>query len=75
MEEWHDSFVFEVVRTKMPLNSHNWGAGIVRGEGHPIINSVWGAYIDHLKGGRKLQGKSRKTDLLKPRAEHYWRNI
>jgi len=75
MDEWHDSFVFEEVRKKMPIKSHNWGEGIVRGEGHPLINSVWGGFLDHLKGGRKTLGKSRKTDLLKPRAEQYWRNI
>lgn len=75
MDEWHDSFVFEEVRKPLKMVSHNWGAGIVRGEGHPLINSVWGGYLDHLKGGRKDEGKSRKTDLLKPRAEDYWRSI
>lgn len=75
MEEWHDSFVFEEVRKKMKLKELNWGAGLVRGEGHPLINSVWGGYLDHLKGGRKNEGKSRPTDLLRPRKEAYWSNL
>ena len=72
MDEWHDSFVFEEVRKRMKLKELNWGAGLIRGEGHPLINSVWGAYLDHLKGGRKDLGKSRPTDLLRPRKETYW---
>ena len=73
MDEWHDSFVFEEVRKSMPkLKSLNWGKGLIRGEGHPLINSVWGGYLDHLKGGRKTLGKSKPTDLLRPRQETYW---
>ena len=73
MDEWHDSFVFEEVRKSMPkLKSLNWGKGLIKGEGHPLINSAWGAYLDHLKGGRKSLGKSKPTDLLRPRKESYW---
>jgi hypothetical protein len=75
MEEWHDSFVFEMVRRKIRPVELNWSAGIIKGEGHPLINSPWGAYLDHLKGGRKALGKSKKTDLVKPRSELYWRTI
>lgn len=73
MDEWHDSFVFEEVRKSMSLKCLNWGQGIIRGEGHPLINGPWGAYLDHLKGGRKALGKSKPSDLLKPRVETYWR--
>ena len=75
MEEWHDSYVFEMVRRKILPSDLNWSAGIIRGEGHPLINSPWGAYLDHLKGGRKALGKSKRTDLVKPRSELYWRTI
>jgi len=75
MEEWHDSFVFEMVRRKIRPVELNWSAGLIKGEGHPLINSPWGAYLDHLKGGRKALGKSKKTDLIKPRSESYWRTI
>ena len=74
MAEWHDSFVFEEVRKKLQPHCLNWGQGIIRGEGHPLINSVWGAYLDHLKGGRKQLGKSKPSDLRITRTEEYWKD-
>ena len=59
----------------MKLTELNWSKGLIKGEGHPLINSVWGAYLDHLKGARKNNGKSLRTDLIKPRTESYWRSI
>lgn len=72
LTEWHDSFVFDAVRKKFPLNELNWSAGIVNGEGHPLINSDWGAYLDHLKGDRKGMGRSTLSDLKVKRTEAYW---
>jgi hypothetical protein len=51
----------------------NWSKGLVKGEGHPLINSAWGAYLDHLKGDRKDIGRSKSKDLLVARKEKYWR--
>jgi hypothetical protein len=75
LAEWHDSFVFDVVRTKFrnQLKEKNWADGIIKGEGHPLINSAWGAYLDHLKGDRKKIGRSKKDDLKIVRSEEYWR--
>lgn len=75
LEEWHDSFVFDAVRTKFRnhLNENNWSAGIVKGEGHPLINSAWGAFLDHLKGDRKTLGRSKDKDLKVKRLEAYWK--
>jgi hypothetical protein len=74
LDEWHDSFVFDVVRTKFKgqLKEYNWSQGIVKGEGHPLINSEWGAYLDHLKGDRKTLGRSKSSDLKIQRKETYW---
>ena len=72
LEEWHDSFVFDEVKRSMALIELNWSAGIIRGEGHPLINSEWGAYLDHLKGDRKTLGRSKLTDLKVQRTEAYW---
>lgn len=72
MKEWHDSFVFDVVRKSMSLVEHDWSGHLIQGEGHPLINSEWGAYLDHLKGNRKSQGRSKDKDLLVPRTEPYW---
>ena len=75
LAEWHDSFVFDVVRNKFrgQLKELNWSAGIISGEGHPLINSEWGAYLDHLKGDRKELGRSKLKDLKVKRTEAYWK--
>lgn len=72
LDEWHDSFVFDEVRRTLALIELNWSKGIVRGEGHPLINSEWGAYLDHLKGDRKTLGRSKLSDLKIIRTELYW---
>jgi len=82
LDEWHDSFVFDSIRARVPgLVEHNWSAGLgdlratktnSPGEGHPLINSAWGAYLDHLKGARKKTGRSLPTDLKVHRTEAYW---
>lgn len=78
MEEWHDSFVFEEIRKKICkkyTNSllHNISENLINGEGHPLINSDLGKYLDHLKGDRKSEGKSKKKDLIVNRTESYWK--
>lgn len=85
LDEWHDSFVFDAVRVRLPfLKQHDWAAhlqdlrphkGMSNGEGHPLINSEWGAWLDHLKGGRKKLGKSKRDDLKIPRKEAYWQQF
>lgn len=72
LDEWHDSFVFDAVRLKTKPVEHNWSAGIIKGEGHPLINCDWGAYLDHLKGDRKSTGRSLDKDLRVKRTESYW---
>jgi hypothetical protein len=83
--EWHDSYVFDAVRKKFPqLKENNWSSslkdlrpspGMSVGEGHPLINSEWGAYLDHLKGDRKQVGHSLSKDLKVARNENYWKRI
>ena len=85
LAEWHDSFVFDAVKNKIPeLNLHDWAAslqdlrpraGMSTGEGHPLINCEWGAYLDHLKGGRKNAGISKREDLKVQRTEPYWQQF
>jgi hypothetical protein len=72
-QEWHDSFIFDVVRTQIQLKEVDWSSHLITGEGHPLINSIWGAYLDHLKGKRKEYGKSLTTDLTIQRTEGYWK--
>jgi hypothetical protein len=85
LDEWHDSFVFDAVRHKFPqMKQLDWAAhlrdlrpypGMSNGEGHPLINSEWGAWLDHLKGGRKKTGMSKRDDLKVPRKEPYWQKF
>jgi hypothetical protein len=72
LDEWHDSFVFDAVRNIVPVDSRDWSGHLITGEGHPLINSEWGTYLDHLKGSRKTQGRSHAKDLIKQRLESYW---
>ena len=86
LTEWHDSFVFDVVRQRIRgIRELNWSEelGDLRrsksnspGEGHPLINSEWGAYLDHLKGdNRKDAGHSLAHDIKVARHEAYWQSI
>lgn len=75
LEEWHDSFVFDAVRRSMQLIELDWSSHLITGEGHPLINSEWGAWLDHLKGGRKGLGKSKREDLKIQRTEPYWQQF
>jgi len=85
LAEWHDSFVFDAVRLKFPkMKQLDWAAslndlrsrpGMSHGEGHPLINSEWGAWLDHLKGSRKSLGRSKREDLKVRRPEPYWQQF
>lgn len=76
LDEWHDSYVFDKVRIWLEeegkIKNHNLSSNHV-GEGHPFINCDLGKYMDHLKGKRKMTGKSRRSDLRKKRKEDYWK--
>jgi hypothetical protein len=72
LAEWHDSFVFDKIRQLVLVDSLDWSNNLITGEGHPLINSPWGAYLDHLKGSRKKLGRSHAKDLVRPRIESYW---
>jgi hypothetical protein len=73
LAEWHDSFVFDAVRKTVSLYELDWSSHLITGEGHPLINSEWGGWLDHLKGDRKNLGRSKQQDLKVRRKEAYWR--
>jgi len=74
--EWHDSYLFWQCLKRIAPNE---GVDIGKGAGvkghHVFINSVLGGYIDHMKGKRKVLGKSSKSDLRGNREEDYWKNV
>jgi hypothetical protein len=83
LDEWHDSFVFgEVLKHFKVFNAElDYSAEMylkeaaTGGGGHPLINTELGKYMDHLKGDRKAQGRSKRSDIMVNRNEEYWRTI
>lgn len=78
MKEFHDCWVFDRTRERLQAKvpawkQLNWSAQFTMGEGHPLINTEWGAYLDHLKGNRKDSGRSKIKDLVVNRSEGYWK--
>jgi hypothetical protein len=82
LEEWHDSYVFgELLKKYKDFPSHDYSAEMYLkeaksgGGGHPLINGPLGKWMDHMKGDRKFDGKSKRKDLIGNRNEPYWQNI
>jgi len=82
LEEWHDSYVFGEIVNRMKQTAPNvldYSAEMylreakTGGGGHPLINGPLGKWIDHMKGARKFEGKSKAKDLVVERAEVYWK--
>jgi len=83
LEEWHDSYVFGSILFELKVRHPNvldYTAEIeitnkakTGGGGHPLINSRLGKWMDHMKGDRKFEGKSKPKDLLVKREEAYWK--
>jgi len=73
--EWHDSYLYwQILKRVAPNEGYDIG---IMTEGnvapHVFINSDLGKYIDHMKGKRKIKGKSYKKDLYTVRTEEYWK--
>ena len=75
LEQWHDSFVWDQIRLTYEknnvienINLSPWGKDYE----HVFINSILGEYMDHMKGPRKNEGKSRKQDLFLSKDNEYW---
>lgn len=79
MKEWHDSFVFDEIKNRIKKQYPewqwlDWSEGNARHSLHPLINSKWGAFLDHLKGDdRKQMGRSKPSDFVIQRKEEYWK--
>ena len=79
-KEWHDSYIWDVVRKQMTtegmdfynLNPYPNEKNIA---GHPFINSELGKYMDHVKGDRKLNGHSKRIDIIAHQDHPYWQQV
>jgi hypothetical protein len=80
LAETHDAFALwflaksKMAKNKIPTPVSLSGASA--GWHHPFVDGPLGARIDHMKGPRKVVGRSnvQHRDLRAPRAEAYWRN-
>lgn len=71
LAEWHDSWAIEHVRRELGIRCVSL-SGDAEDTGHPLVNGPLGACLDHLKGKRKAEGRSRRSDLKHQRGEAYW---
>ena len=81
LEEWHDSYIFgEILKKYAEFPSYDYSADMylkeakTGGGGHPLINGPLGKYMDHMKGVRKDEGRSRSKDIMVNRTEDYWKS-
>ena len=83
LEEWHDSYIFGHILNDLKKHfptALDYSADMylreakTGGGGHPLINGPLGKWLDHMKGVRKEEGKSRSKDLMVNRTEEYWRS-
>lgn len=75
MAEWHDSFVIEtVVKTAVKLGQIKVASlsGAGRAHHHVLANSPIGERLDHLKGGRKIIGRTPKHERVVAGGGPYW---
>ena len=77
--EYHDSYLFWQLVKKHSANgmqTTNLSKGHPHRPGvHVFINSPLGEYMDHLKGKRKKDGRSKPTDIYYKRDADYWKKI
>lgn len=72
LAEWHDSWVFDWLRNKLMTSTYPIPH---KSKGHPFINSELGRYMDHLKGSRKMRGKSQVVEQIANRTVPYWQGV
>jgi len=74
--EYHDAYLFDRLRREFECRghrSHDMARGVGSAAGrHVFVNSALGRYMDHLKGDRKSDGRSRAADVRSPHAGAYW---
>ena len=72
LENWTDCHTYDATRHSM---GNKFFKNISHVDcGHPLVNCFVGDYLDHLKGGRKTEGKSRRADRVLYDYHPYWNN-
>lgn len=81
LSEWHDSFVWDVVRKEflargdIVLQNLNPNSDTNGKAGHPFINSELGTVMDHMKGNRKDVGHSKAKEVVAHKNHPYWKKV
>jgi len=74
-QEWHDSYLFDVVRKKMEWEGHFTATDLSPSpRGHVFVESILGTKMDHLKGtvNKKVGKTVRKQRIRISHSEKYW---
>lgn len=71
LSEWHDSFVLAYLVKQFNVTWKSLSGGF-EWHSHPFINGPLGEFMDHMKGPRKIRGRSSHRDLVAKRSEVYW---
>lgn len=76
LDEWHDSFVYEWLRTNYEAGGWIKSTDIAGGAGghHPFINGPLGRYMDHFKGDRKVIGRTPPGEMIAGHLAPHWRS-
>jgi hypothetical protein len=78
LKRWTDCHAFDTMvaehRKRASLQFYNINEGVPDSM-HPFFNGPLGRYMDHLKGGRKEEGRSSDKDLVVTRTEEYWTKV
>ena len=66
-----DCHTYDAVRSQFPSELWNDLSPNLQ-HPHPFVNGILGEHMDHTKGPRKAEGRSRKSDVVVKRTEAYW---
>lgn len=72
LQGYTDCHTYDAVMARFPSNLWNNLSPAGLKHSHPFVNGILGEHMDHTKGPRKAEGRSRKTDLAVKRTEEYW---
>ena len=67
-----DCHTYDAVRQTFPATLWNDLSPKGLNHPHPFVNGILGNHMDHCKGPRKAEGRSRKSDIVVKRTEAYW---
>jgi hypothetical protein len=74
LTHYTDCHTYDATIKEFDINMWNNLSPLGMNHPHPFVNGILGRHMDHMKGPRKKEGRSRKSDLAVVRSEDYWKN-